>query len=661
MGLCLECFKEFDFSMEMCPFCGTEHNPDPVNVSDILPGTILKDRYVVGHRVGGGGFGIVYKGFDKKLEMIVAVKECFINNLNYRLTGEKEVKIIEQPGMKETFLYRKERFLAEARSMAKLGNHQSFVNVYEYFEENSTAYIVMEFLDGETLKKYIKRENKSSLEYGIRVVTEVGTALKSLHDMHIYHRDVAPDNIQLKADGSIKLMDLGAAKLSDSDNEYEDNISKCGFTPPEQYVDDGNYGPFLDIYPLGATLYNMLTGVIPPESTNRTENDEILEPDVIEPSIPKNINNAIMKAMAVDKAYRYQSVDDFLEDINGNRKVLSIVEEKKKRRRRRNSGFGAAFGLLAVLAVILLGRYIQKERKAKLSETTIVLWYIKDGYSLEEQALKEVAAAFEREYPRVKVQVEGYSAEEYEAALEKAEKSGKRPNLFECTNIDLNELTLYSVENVLNSKQAMECNFIEENQNTLMRRKVVPLGIAYPVIILINDGDKQIAYSERTISDMAQLGSGFQYIIDTEDEKMEILLTSTGRLYSNVEVNEWEFYSPESSCAVCQSTTMEVKEILQELTNNGIFSSSVNVVYPIEAGIRGRYTYEWAIGKGDKAQNAAAERLLSYMLGANYQNLLIGQATNAIPVNQECLSEYANKSDIFAPLIGIQSKISIQP
>ena len=152
MKRCLSCFKEFDSKLEMCPFCGEDYDSDPGLPTHLIPGTVLLGRYYIGKAVGSGGFGIIYKAFDLKLEAIVAVKEFFIGRIMTRAAGED--KVIVSKKSRQEFEYRKRRFLAEARNMAKFGDSRFIPNVFEYFEANDTAYIVMELLEGETLNMY---------------------------------------------------------------------------------------------------------------------------------------------------------------------------------------------------------------------------------------------------------------------------------------------------------------------------------------------------------------------------------------------------------------------------------------------------------------------------------------------------------------------------
>ena len=153
MRKCFSCFKDFDGDFAVCPHCGQVIVTKPLVAIHLAPGTILAERYILGTAVGAGGFGIVYRAWDSKLETIVAVKEFFVTRLMTRAEGLKGVIVNKKSQME--FDYRKERFLAEARTMARFGAHRNIPNVFEFFEENGTAYIVMELLQGYPLNDYI--------------------------------------------------------------------------------------------------------------------------------------------------------------------------------------------------------------------------------------------------------------------------------------------------------------------------------------------------------------------------------------------------------------------------------------------------------------------------------------------------------------------------
>ena len=196
MKRCFTCFKEYEEAFCVCPHCGSIEVKKPKEPIHLAPGTILANRYVLGQAVGSGGFGIVYSAWDLKLETIVAVKEFFVSRLVTRAEGLKNLIITKKS--QEEFEYRKERFLAEARNMAKFGSHRNIPNVFEFFEENNTAYIVMELLRGVALNDYLNQlGGKIDVDFSLMIANEIGNALKSLHEQNIVHRDVAPDNIYI--------------------------------------------------------------------------------------------------------------------------------------------------------------------------------------------------------------------------------------------------------------------------------------------------------------------------------------------------------------------------------------------------------------------------------------------------------------------------------
>ena len=375
MKRCYSCFKQYDSKYQICPECGQAEIVAPLEPVHLTPGTLLYNRYVIGTAVGAGGFGIVYRAWDQKLESIVAVKEFFVNRLITRSPGTRDV-IVTSKGKSE-FEYRKQRFLAEARTMAKFGNHRSIPNVFEFFEENNTAYIVMEFLQGVTLSEYIADNGgKIDVDFATMVTNEVGNALRSLHKEGIIHCDVAPDNVFLCSgkDIRVKLMDFGAAKLKDSSTDVVDIILKPGYSPAEQY-DNKNIGPWTDIYSLGATFYMMLTGIKPEESTNRKIEDTTVPPEQLDSAIHENLSNAIMKALAIDIHMRFKRVEDFLGAVNGEKKVVTLVKEKKRRKAKRFISVAAALAVLITSVGLVAKNFEEKAEEGYLNPATISVWY----------------------------------------------------------------------------------------------------------------------------------------------------------------------------------------------------------------------------------------------------------------------------------------------
>lgn len=428
---CVSCFGLYDSEYEMCPYCGYYEGDTPDEINQLPIGTILNNRYIVGRVLGFGGFGITYKVWDKKLSTVCAVKEFFPSSFVNRNPNTNEIIIFSEK-RKAEFDFGLSRFLDEAQNMAKFNTHENIVNVYEYFEENKTAYIVMEFLDGESLNICMQNEH-ISIDQSIDIVLKICSALKDIHKVGIVHRDISPDNIFICKDGKVKLIDFGAARFSSSEEKQRTIILKPGFAPPEQYESVSVQGAWTDIYALGATLYYLLTGVKPEESTNRRIKDEIAPPHVLNPEISENVSNAVMKAMALDRHLRFASVEDFEQAINNKKKVIPLKLEVKKRKIRRF--IGALAGTLAVvmIGIVFMVGYKKEKSENTLPKASIEMWYIidKDHPTEQKKALESIAQDFCGTYNTVTIAVIGHEREDYEAKLNAAIEAGKLPAVFE--------------------------------------------------------------------------------------------------------------------------------------------------------------------------------------------------------------------------------------
>ena len=305
---CYNCMKVFPDEYEICPHCGFDMDAEPEVINHLYPGTVLGDRYIIGVVIGSGGFGVTYKAWDRQLENVVCIKEYFPCGSTNRVPGQKDVIVYSGRGMEE-FTSGMERFLDEAQNMAKFSKHENVVNVYNYFEDNNTAYIVMEYLEGRTLKECLIDDEGYALKMkpdrALEICKSVCNALKAIHGANIIHRDIAPDNIFILDSGKIKLLDFGAARLSVRTEQSRFITLKPGYAPPEQYRQNGRQGAWTDVYALGATMYRVLTGSVPTESTDRVVKDELDDPANIV-DVPIYMSNAVMRAMAVDIDYRFQ-------------------------------------------------------------------------------------------------------------------------------------------------------------------------------------------------------------------------------------------------------------------------------------------------------------------------------------------------------------------
>lgn len=234
-------------------------------------GTRLNNRYLIQGVLGEGGFGITYVGMDEVLCQKVAVKEFFPRGAITR-NNQQTNEVVSVYGTKAANFHQgEEKFLQEARTLAQFNNVAGVVRVQDFFRENGTAYIVMEYLEGITLKQYLQTYGPISVEEMQNIFAPILEALDKIHQNGVIHRDISPDNIMCLPEGEVKLMDFGAARdYTDYSAEGLSVILKMGFAPIEQYDSHGKQGPWTDIYALGATMYQCLTGRKPDDATKRS-------------------------------------------------------------------------------------------------------------------------------------------------------------------------------------------------------------------------------------------------------------------------------------------------------------------------------------------------------------------------------------------------------
>ena len=298
-----------------CPYCGFIENTPPKVATHLPPGTELSDRFIIGTVLGAGGFGVTYKAWNKTLETVVAIKEYFPRSLVTR--GDNSNVTVFSSKERGSFEHGIERFLREARSLVKFNNEPGTAFIYDFFEENGTAYIVMEYLDGCTMEDYFQQNGVITDMNMIKDMSEsICDVLEKVHSTGLIHGDISPDNIFRCNDGTYKLIDFGAMKHNYAEKKISSTVLlKHGYAPTEHYSKSGNVGPWTDVYSFGATLYFLLTGKLPPDSFDRFQNDELINPKEINPVISDRLNDTIVKAMSVQIEDRYQNIKELREDI----------------------------------------------------------------------------------------------------------------------------------------------------------------------------------------------------------------------------------------------------------------------------------------------------------------------------------------------------------
>ncbi len=314
--LCFNCFHE-KADAGICPHCGYDNVDNTVKFPGaIKEGSILNGQYIVGRVLGQGGFGITYLALDYQLELKVAIKEYLPDGMAARLPGTTLISVYEGE-KQDNFNYGAERFLDEARVLAKFIGNRNIVSVKSYFRENNTAYFVMDYIEGINFKNYIKNHGgKISYQEAMKILLPVMDALATVHREGVIHRDVTPDNIYITKNNEVKLLDFGSARYSLGDkSKCLDVILKAGYAPKEQYIRKGKQGPYTDVYSLAACFYACITGYLPPDALERIENDEIVPISTRGIHIPDYMENAILKGLEVRAEDRFQAMEEFKEAI----------------------------------------------------------------------------------------------------------------------------------------------------------------------------------------------------------------------------------------------------------------------------------------------------------------------------------------------------------
>ncbi len=329
--LCYGCMK-IKLGEYVCEHCGYDETVK--NESHQLPtGTILKEQYLIGKVLGQGGFGITYLGWDLYLDIPIAIKEYFPNSSVMRDVSVSTDVVSYSGDASTRFRNNKERFMREAKTLAKFSDVPEIVHVKNFFLANNTAYIVMEYVEGTNLKQVVK-EHGGRLSYGeaLSILKPVMEALGKVHKEGLVHRDISPDNIMLLPDGTTKLLDFGAVRdVGDADvntplTASTEAIIKQGYAPIEQYQNRGSLGPWTDVYALCATMYYCLTGEVPMDAPGRLLGDEEID---FGSHVDEYIAVVLKQGMELRAAERIHSVDELLEKLEADVKKVYFTSTMK--------------------------------------------------------------------------------------------------------------------------------------------------------------------------------------------------------------------------------------------------------------------------------------------------------------------------------------------
>ena len=389
LSKCFGCME--DFRGYPCPKCGYDPKTAKNAEYALTPGTILAGKYLVGKVLGQGGFGITYIGWDIPLERKVAVKEYYPSGQVSRSPGTRNLTWYTTEAAEQARRDGMRMFLKEARKMSRADGIPGVVRVLDLFQENVTAYIVMEFIEGVTLKAKLQQTGPLPWEQVRELFLSVIQTMAQVHKAGLVHRDLSPDNIMLLPNGGVKILDLGAAKdLSINSGASSMQVAKSGFSPLEQYTQRGGSGPWTDVYSMAATIYYTLTGKLPPNAIDRLDKDTLSWENAALLALPPQALKALQKAMAVQAQNRIQSMDELGAGLSAQETHPSVTKNpepkppeskstksapKDKRKPNKLVWIAAAAVVAAVVGTLfgigIVGKLIKPSNNCKSAETLL--------------------------------------------------------------------------------------------------------------------------------------------------------------------------------------------------------------------------------------------------------------------------------------------------
>ncbi len=333
MDRCLNCMQQT--ASDVCPYCGYNISSYELQPGVLKPQTCLKGRYYLGRILGRGGFGITYNGWDAQTGRRVAIKEYFPSGLAVRLKDDNTISAVSSVNT-QAFKSGVVKFFDEAQILSEFRSVKEIVEIYDFFYENETSYIVMEYIEGENILQIMTRRNRMETETAVDIILKLTSAMIKVHAKDVLHRDISPSNIIVTEDGGIKLIDFGSARQFAVDQSNSMSvILKNGFAPIEQYSRKGNHGPWTDIYSICATFYYMITGNVPEQATDRVIEDALIPPSEFRSDITPQQEAVLLKGLAVKAADRYRSASelkDAIKEAYGNHPVTAPPVLKKEQK-----------------------------------------------------------------------------------------------------------------------------------------------------------------------------------------------------------------------------------------------------------------------------------------------------------------------------------------
>ena len=638
---CENCFAQYNDSIGECPHCGYVRGAFATERIYLKPGTVLRRRYAVGQVIGSGGFGIIYKAWDRKDNAIVAVKEFFQSGLVSRATDTQQIFLVAK-NRAEEFYEGKRRFLEEALRTREFSGHPNIVGMLDAFEENNTAYHVMEFLRGSTLGAYLE-QNKLTVNEKLDIIFKIGYALQDVHRAGILHRDISPDNIIVPAtypDGNIKLLDFGAARFSKHEKDsLQTRVMKPGYSPPEQYGPGSSQNEQIDVYALGATLYYLLTGLVPEEATNRKIEDNLPPPSALNNEVPEKVSNAVLTSMALELHLRFRTIEEFLTAMTADEPVLSPKEKMRVLKKKRRKIALIASAILAVSLAVVTLLYVREIQRTTLPDSSINLLYAitgdEEADDLKLRALESMAEDFMSVYHNVSVNIIGVDLADYSAQVDSYLSRGDFPAVFESTMLESGDVSrAMDVSGIIGGEQRDACYFLGNYARLFPDRRRMPLGFSLPAFYI----NRQLSSFEGAgVGDVGELLASMPFAaaeqgVSCGDLHRERFIAAYG---NSIPLASRESFIGDSSGAYF-SDTAGYFAILDEMAGR------FRLLYVDGGDIPAEFNSLWSVMPGSSAEQKTALRFLQYMLGENAQYFLhIGGRSGSLPVNRRTLTDYA--------------------
>ena len=644
---CYSCMKEYSDEYEVCPYCGYIRGSQGEGMYYLPQGIVLAERYEIGIQINAGGFGIIYKAWDKIFNKLVAVKEYYPGGIAARTPGTKEVMVYSEK-REEEYKKGRERFLNEARTVAKFNTHPNIANVYDFFEANNTAYMVMDFMEGVSYKEYINAHGGViAINTAVHVTLAVLDALREVHKSKIIHRDINPSNIFICSNGVVTLIAFGAARIEETDMT---TILTPHYAAPEQYQTHSVQGAYTDVYALGATLYYAVTGIKPEESIDRVLKDQLKEPMQINPDIPQYLSNTIMRAMAVREELRFQNTQEFQEAIQNKGTVRNVEEIIKYKKKQRAVGVFAVFLMLTIIVGVCLHVINERRKDVVLAAADLEVWIpASQGEDIltAETKFKDMILEYTNKYPQVELHVTAIEENKYEKQIIEAAKANELPDLFDSTCLGNQYYDqMDSLEDTYKLLDINQFFYLNDYAKYFPSRKQMPLIFQLPVLY-VSSVKEGIEMPEAFHSyEELKWNGDYDYSVNPLDFEIYEELTDkdcitrfkevADRKSMNYFTDGYQMFTGQS-VSYYLSDTSQYQRLMDEIPGQ------FQVVLGAKESSRGRFDNLFSVALNKPENNRkAAKRLIYYLLSESAQDVLCVQNSAGLPLNKRMCEEYAS-------------------